>query len=118
MKKMIIFLAILTVSPTLSFAERSSCQGCKPYTPTRLEWLAMELNIEMKIEFKEGIGMDMCFSPSHHEDAIIISVVHEPNKDKSVINNWIKRARESIKSKASSKGWEKWLKINESVDSL
>ena len=75
MKKMIIFLAILTVSPTLSFAERSSCQGCKPYTPTRLEWLAMEMNIEMKIEFKDGIGMDMCSWPSHHEDAIIISSV-------------------------------------------
>lgn len=91
----------------------SNLQGIKPYTPSRLEWLALELNAEMRIDFLMDSNFSMAFVPHEKEDAICIYVRYNPNVNREIMNMEINAARENISRKAKYYGWSSWLKIKE-----
>jgi hypothetical protein len=91
-------------------------EGIKPFTPTRLEWLAVELNASSRVEeLFVNPHLTMDFVPMMNSNTIIIYVTYLPNTDRKIINKYIDGARKLISKKAKSYGWSSWLKVKENL---
>ena len=118
-KQYVTILGILVIITFLTVTwaqDRSSdLEGAKPYTPSRLEWLAVELNASLRVSMSVNNGYLMSFAPIKKEDVILIYVRHLPNVNREVMNISINSAREVISIKAKQYGWNSWLKVREDV---
>ena len=85
------------------------------YTPSRLEWLAVELNAGLRVRLTQDNGYSMDFVPVENVDAILIYVVYLPTVDREVMNLAIDTARKVIAMKVKSKGWASWVNVKEQV---
>ena len=90
-------------------------EGSKPYTPSRLEWLAVELNANLRVSMSVNNGYLMSFVPIEKEDTILIYVRYLPNVNREVMNISINGAREVISIKTKQYGWNSWLKVREDI---
>jgi tRNA threonylcarbamoyladenosine modification (KEOPS) complex Pcc1 subunit len=106
-----------------AFAQGPSPQleGYKPYTPTRLEWLAVELNAQMRRDPTPLSEYAVMFVPLEKEDAILIYVTYLPSVDKvpesrQRMNLTLDMARKVIAMKSNARGWSSWLKVKERVE--
>jgi hypothetical protein len=109
-------LAVLLILGTLLLAQPPSRQGDKPYTPTRLEWLAADMNARMRVDLTPESGFSMEFIPVAGTDTITIYVVYLPSVVRQVMNTYIDAARRVISIETRSRGWDSWLKVKEQVE--
>jgi hypothetical protein len=112
------FLTMVCVCFLGSFvhAQQKSRQlrGIEPYTPTKLEWLALELNAEGRQEFTWDSPFALTYVCIEKDDAILIYVWHLPQVNREAMNSAIDTARQLIEGKAKSRGWD-WVTIKEKV---
>jgi hypothetical protein len=90
-------------------------EGFKPYTPSRLEWLAVELNAYARTHLSSETGFSITFLPLLDADTIMIYVLHLPNAGRAALNVAIDNARNEISRTAERHGWESWVKIKERI---
>src|SRR5216683_2173695 len=102
-------LITVVVFSGLAFAQN---EGLKPYTPTRLEWLALDFNARLRIDLSESNGFSMTFVEVRG-DTILIYVNYLPSVDRQMMNTTINSARKVISIDAKSRGWSSWLKVKE-----
>jgi hypothetical protein len=107
-----IIVAISAVNAQISGTQRD-LQSTKPYTPTRLEWLAVELNSSYRQEITSGCSIH--FIPIHDEDTLLISVQYNPKLDREVLNSSLDTVRLLVKGNAKLRGWDSWLKLREEI---
>ena len=83
--------------------------GMMPYTPTRLEWLALDLEALYRIPIlSEGnYGVDYWAKPPN---TIKIAVVYTHDASAGIVDLVIEQAKGLAKTDASSHGWP-WVKI-------
>ena len=91
-------------------------EGQQPYTPSRLEWLALELNADDTIKIAvlaEGILVSYVTMPEENTIEVQISYPENTNPEKlqTIIHSSQRRARE----KAKRYGWESWLIVKENL---
>jgi len=96
-------------------AERGLREGSKPYTPTRLEWLVVQLNAEDPGGSDLVSGMDLSYVALADQDAILIYVRYYPSVDRELMNSAIDFSRKYIGLEAKSRGWDSWLTVKENV---
>ncbi len=108
-----VFLAAVTF--VLAQDLRDKLEGWKPYTPTRLEWLAVDLNATRGVRLTLEEGFAVRFDPIEKEDCILISVLHFPTVNRKAMNTEIEWSRKIILTTAKRYGWDKWLKIKEDI---
>ena len=89
-------------------------KGSEGYTPSKLEWLAMEMNVMSKTEASTS-GIYMAFVGIERSNEILIYVRYHPSTDRELLNLQINNAKELIHKKATGYGWTSWLKIKEDV---
>jgi len=117
-KALVVALAVVTISvlATARAQDRTSqLEGWKPYTPSRLEWFAVDLNASDRTQLTEDNGYLLNFIPSEKTDTIIIYVRYMRTVNREAMNLSIDAAREVIKINAKSKGWDGWLKVRENI---
>jgi hypothetical protein len=90
----------------------------QPYVPTRLEWLALELNATSRVDLSLDSKYGMSFIDHDSEDTILIFVRYLPTVDREIMNKSIDNAKKSISKMAESRGWSSWLKVKESVEMI
>ena len=117
----VVAAVVLTVHAQQGTAASNMLEGSKPYTPTRLEWLAVELNAKHRTDQlrSNGYGYSICFVPLAKEETILIAVAysaHETNRE--LMNISVDSAREMVEMTAKARGWDGWLKIREQVKRL
>jgi hypothetical protein len=91
-------------------------EGDKPYTPTRLEWLAVDLNGRLRVDLSEETGYLMQFVPMKGTDTILIYVTYLPSVGRQAMIMSIDSARKVISIEAKARGWSSWLKVDEHVE--
>jgi hypothetical protein len=109
----LLVLLVLALVGTRVFSEDLN-EGSKPYTPTRLEWLAVEMNSVMRVSLLEK-DYSLDFLPNDKEDTILIYVRYLPSVNREAVNMQIDTARKMIEIYAKSHRWSSWLKIQEDV---
>ena len=81
----------------------------EPYTPSRLEWLALDLESSYKTELSgDDISLDFtAIAP----DTILVSVMYTNDTSAGVVDAIIEQSKELAQTDAQSHGWAKWIKI-------
>lgn len=107
----------LNISPAISAeGTKSIPEGMKDYIPTRLEWLAVELNAMYRTDMHDLKGYLLFFIPIEKENTILIFVRYTPQTDRKAMNIGIDAARKVIEINAKSRGWNSWLKVKERIE--
>lgn len=84
--------------------------GMVPYTPTRLEWLALDL----EASYHEDFGGDSVYSLHYlpkPPNTVLIFVHYKSEAATETVNRAIDSAKDVINHDASSHGWQSWVKI-------
>jgi hypothetical protein len=88
-----------------------------PYTPSRLEWLAVALSARGRVELSTTTGYSIDFVPIENENTILIFVTYVPSiVEREIMNTQIEGARQAIAIESKSRGWSSWLKVREKVE--
>lgn len=89
--------------------------GLGTYTPTAGEWLALVTRAGLRREATPDnpYSLDIVLADAQ---TLQIIVRHAPKVDRDQLNKTIEAARESIRNTARSYGWDKWVKIRETVE--
>lgn len=128
MKRLMILLsAVLIVSGVLvSWAAKPSTpEGAKSYTPTRIEWLVMELNIQNH-DLRHGgpfgiYGVKYFVSLKNNNTVVIYITAPYVADDRLEPENkrWLeakmKYGRSRVKYVAQRRGWDHWVKVRVST---
>jgi hypothetical protein len=89
--------------------------GLTPYTPTKIEWLALDVRSQLQ----QNVSADSLFSLSvvhvDHETLLIV-VRYPPTVNREIMSSAVDSARRIIMTTAKSYGWENWVKIREQVE--
>ena len=89
--------------------------GLTPHTPTKIEWLALDVRSQLQ----QNVRADSLFSLSvvhvDHETLLIV-VRYPPTVNREMMSSAVASARRIIMTTAKSYGWENWVKIREQVE--
>jgi hypothetical protein len=109
-------LFLLALATVVAFAQgrTATLEGSRPYTPTRLEWLAVDLNARMRHDMSAEKEFTMAFVRIEKEDAILIYVDYLPSVNRQRMNQTVDTARQVIAIESKGRGWP-WLKVKERV---
>jgi hypothetical protein len=110
----LVFLICLQLSTAFAQPVESK-PGLQPYVPNRIEWLALVLNSQLRQDSTTDSPFNLSIVNSNHE-TILIFVRYHPNMNREIMNMAIDTARKVIQITVNSYGWDKWVKVKESVE--
>ena len=95
-------------------AQREQPEGDQFYTPTKLEWLALVLNVNQKDD-----GEIQTIYRPHREkkNTIEVQVVHSPQAKESLVQAHVKIAQRSVTRITKQYGWD-WVIVEIQVAEL
>ena len=120
---MLIGRVVLALSLVFNLAEPAYAQaaqrrpeGALPYTPSRLEWLAVELNAGGRVDLSEASGFSLDYVPIESENTILIFVRYLPAVNRDAMDIAIDNARSIVALKTKALHWTSWLRVKESIE--
>lgn len=113
----LVFVIIVISRPAWPQTAKPS-EGGQPYVPTRMEWLALDLNATLRVDLSIESGYSMDFLGDSARDTIEIWVRYLPTVNREMMNRSIDTAKKIISKTAESNGWSSWLKVKESVEMI
>ena len=84
--------------------------GMTPYTPTRLEWLALDLEASYHEDFGRNSDISLHYLPKP-PNTVLIFVHYKSETSAETVNHAIDAAKEVVNQDASSHGWRSWVKV-------
>lgn len=98
--------------------------GLTPYTPTRIEWLALTVNSQLQYERQAEDLYEVFVVPADHETLEILfryhaGTIRRPHNNPTrlaMMKSKINTARDLIMTTARRYGWENWVTIREPVE--
>jgi hypothetical protein len=109
---MIVATVVVTFAAMYSTgAPRPTEPGMIAYTPTRVEWLALQLEADYRDENFENVGQySIGFAPKF-PNTIMILVNYTGAASAANVDTAIDVARILVKKEASNYGWSDWVKV-------
>ena len=80
------------------------------YTPTRLEWLALDLEASYHEDFGPDSNYSLHYLPKP-PNTVLIFVHYKSETSAETVNHAIDAAKEVVNQDASSHGWRSWVKV-------
>src|SRR5215467_15127971 len=101
----------LAMHPAAPPAQLGRAQpGMTPYTPTRLEWLALDLEASYHEDFGPNSNYSLHYLPKP-PNTVLIFVHYKSEASAETVNHAIDSAKEVVYQDAASHGWRSWVKI-------
>ena len=86
--------------------------GLQSYTPTRLEWLELELQASSREEDFTNPGysysVDYLAKPP---DTIVVLAQYSKGTSAGLVDRAIEHCKRMVEKRASSHGWSEWVKV-------
>jgi len=92
--------------------DQPSYAGMLPYTPTRLEWL--ELNLEANFREEDDVDPAIRYSINYvarPPNTIVIFAQYSKRTPAGLVDKAIEHCKRMAEKEASSRGWSQWVKI-------
>jgi hypothetical protein len=107
--------AIGVVATAMAIAQnKEPLEGTEPYTPTKLEWLCVELNAE----FRKADDILTCsFVADPTSNTIVVHCIHFPHTNREFADFYLEESRKRILNKAKEHGWN-WVRIRKHVQEI
>ena len=86
-------------------------EGNHPYTPTRLQWLTLELNAIYSVRTPNP-PFDLHISCGDIENTLLIHVAFSPDTDIEGIKQYVENIKSDALHKAKQLNWESWFNID------
>jgi hypothetical protein len=84
--------------------------GMTPYTPTRLEWLALDLEASYHEDFGRNSDYSLHYLPKP-PNTVLIFVHYKNEASAETVNHAIDAAKEVVNQDAASHGWRSWVNV-------
>jgi hypothetical protein len=108
-------IALFLLGVLVGSAQNRITEGARPYTPSRLQWLAVYMQAAARKDISVADGYSIGFAGLESENTILIYVRYLPSVNREIMNGAIETARMIIDGRAKAEGWSSWLKIREDV---
>ena len=92
--------------------------GLEKYIPTRLEWLALQLNDLFQRDDVTQDKFSIYYAPGIDGESIRVQVSYFDDVDKEIMDMWISRSKSSVLTMAEFYGWSSWIKVEVIVEAL
>lgn len=89
--------------------------GLEPYIPTRVEWLALAVNSQVRQDITQESLFTLSVVNSDHE-TLVIYVRYHSTVNRQIMNMAIDTARKVIAIRAKGYGWENWVHVREDIE--
>ena len=84
--------------------------GLEKYTPTRLEWLAIQLNATVPVRL-EHTNLGPLFLPGRDGKTLLMLVNSESNLDQERLDSLMNNIESLVTSFVENYEWDSWLKF-------
>lgn len=84
--------------------------GMLPYAPTRLEWLALDLEASYHQDFSRDSDYSLHYI-SKPPNTVVIYVHYVSEASAGTVDNAIDTAKQLVDQDASTHGWSSWVKV-------
>lgn len=93
--------------------------GDVDYIPTRLEWLAMQANVMMRVDELSERGYMIHFKPGppKSDTILVVATYDADHADRDRMNREVQIARRAVRAVGEQRGWGSWLKVREEMKS-
>jgi len=109
-------ICVLVLAACVAYAQmKRRSPGTEPYTPTKLEWLAVILNATRDNNLA-GDNFLIWYSTSG-DDTIEIFVQYAPDVRREWMNQMVEKYRGEVETVARNYGWN-WVKVREKYRKL
>lgn len=109
-------IVVATLTTIMLYGQSQAVlQGTAPYTPSRIEWLTVELNAFARLETLDTDRFRLAFTLKPNEDKIVIQVRYLPEVERANMNSAIDAARNVVNILARQHAWDAWLRIEEDL---
>ncbi len=100
---------------TIETQPTASRPGLAPHTPTAGEWLALVMRATLRREATSDnpYSLDVVLAGP---DTLQLLIRYRPPLTREGLNKTVEAAREAIKNQAKVYGWDRWVKIRETVE--
>jgi hypothetical protein len=119
--RILVAVALLAAGALLALPNKSADlpEGLKDYTPTRIEWAAVELNSfahqHLVIGEDAKFSYDVTYTPSHEDpNTIEVDFAYTSEHDPARVHAALERTKNIVRKYAKSKHWD-WMKVQERV---
>ena len=86
--------------------------GFEDYTPSRLEWLAIELNSFFPyINTQSNNEINTVFIPKEDGKTLVLMVRYPEGTDTTIIQEYIQHGEECVNTLAKIHKWDSWVEI-------
>jgi hypothetical protein len=89
--------------------------GSEPYTPTKLEWLDLVLNVNHSVDEFDRQGYSISYGVDSMTDTVVILVYYFEKVNRQDMNDMINLVRTHVKETVERYGWDSWIKIREKL---
>lgn len=84
--------------------------GMLPYTPTRVEWLALELEASYRQDFSNDSDYSVHYL-AKPPNTILIFVHYRNETSAAKVDSGIDAAKQIVRQTASAHNWSSWVKV-------
>src|SRR6516164_4915680 len=84
--------------------------GMTPYTPTRLEWLALDLEASYHQDFGRDSDYSLHYLPKP-PNTILVFVHYKSETSAEAVDKAIDTAKQLVNQDASAHRWSSWVKV-------
>ncbi len=93
--------------------EAAAAPGMADFTPSRLEWLAVNVAVSNRTANIDKDGYELIFA-LREPDTLVISAMYAPGKiDPEIVDRAVVIATTDANALAAKHGWDAWLKVEE-----
>jgi hypothetical protein len=90
-------------------------EGTKPFVPSRLEWLALDMESRFRSEFSSRDGFSIDFVAIGADNTLLVYVRYLPRAEREIMNMRIETIKKVIAIESKQRGWSSWLRVKEDV---
>lgn len=88
----------------------STIEGNKPYTPTRLQWLMLELNSIYSMRPLNS-PIDLHISCGDIENTLLIHIAFSSDVDIESIQQYVENIKQDASNRAAQHDWNSWFNV-------
>lgn len=111
MKKIILLACAGLLVPAFAVRSDPPAQpGMMPYTPTRLEWLTVDLEASYHQDFSRDTPYSLHYLPKA-PNTVLIFAHYTSETPPGTLEIAIDAAKQQVNQDASSHGWSSWVKL-------
>lgn len=108
-------LLVVTITTTFFLGADAQDGGATPYTPSRGEWLSLELNVRQVLAEAPSIANEVSVRYQYNDErpnTLHIQVFYDANVSPLELQNQVNDAKQQAIGLARTKDWDHWLKLD------